>query len=514
MGAIGFESARELNYNNIRAQQTALFYALLDLAQRERRVNGMFRTGDFPTPEKMPQNVGAMIAAMKGPARYRRAFDWQLRAGDRDDLDTASAAFATLFSSDWPEILEDYLYISRKRKNNRLALAKLQTHLVDEVASVETTLRHYRNKKAELQHLEKWAASQDAGLEADLKLVRREHFLYKAYANVIRSIADGIAWRALGFDRAVMRALCQNRGSQHISAPGTTEELREWAREFDYGKGLAILNSLTNCLTFGDITVVHNDGSVEIIEVKRSKTKSSRTVRQQKEMRELVTFLGAGKGSLEGQVVEVCSLDIVPENGLDILHKLLRQTGSVPGFACARISNAAYVECVDYRVVAKEGREMIDAQRQSLIGEWIERHDDIHPFHTLRSLSFSPNLAPFSIFPFDPAICIDLLTGAKSYRVFLNNSAIAREFEHRGWKVTTTPKQAFEKGAFADEFMTVKKGHFSVSLPPAAFMRMAMELLRPQVLIRQCDMVNKPAPSGFNSEYNLPIYSHEAEIWN
>jgi hypothetical protein len=171
---------------------------------------------------------------------------------------------------------------------------------------------------------------------------------------------------------------------------------------------------------------------------------------------------------------------------------------------------------MDYRVLANESVAMIDAKRRSLIAEWTERHDDVHTFDTFRSLSFSPNLAPFSVFPFDPAICIDLLTGAKSYRVFLNNSAIAREFEHRGWRITVTPKQAFEKSEFADEFMTVKKGRLSVSLPPAAFMRMGMELLRPQVFIRQCEMVNKPGPPDFKdaSDYNLPIFSHEAEIWN
>jgi len=452
---------------------------------------------------------------MEGPGRYRRAFDWRLNRDDVDDTATAASAFAALFSSEMPEFLEDYLQTSRNRRNNRLALARLQAHLVDELITVEATIKHYRDKRAELEQLERDGKDESQGaIKKDLKLVRGELFLWRAFANVIRSIADGVAWRALGFDRAVLRALCQNRGSQQITSPGTPEELREWSLQFDRGSGIAILNSLTNWLTYGDVTVVRNDGAVEVIEVKSSNTTSSRVVRQKRRMSELVTFLSAGKGNLEGKTVEVCTLDIVPENGLDVLRGLLHQTSSPPGYATARLSNSAYVECVDFRVLAKGWDTDLLKQRESLIADWHERNDDVHAGESLKCLGFSPNLAPFSVFPFEPRLCIDLLTGAKAYMVLLNCTAVAREFEHRGWQVVTTPKQAFESNEFADDFMTVKKEGFNITLPPAAFMRMQMELLRPQVFIRQCELIKRAGPNAFNSEFNLPVYEHEAQIWD
>ena len=248
------------------------------------------------------------------------------------------------------------------------------------------------------------------------------------------------------------------------------------------GKGVAILNSLTNWLTYGDITVAHDDGSVEVLEVKRSKTTSSRVVRQKQKMRELVTFLEKGRGSLEGKTV------------------------------LQRLSNSVYVECVDFRVISKdEGR--LSEQRELLTRDWA-RGDDIHAGESLECLSFSPNLAPFSIFPFQPAICVDLLTGAKSYRVLLNVTAVAREFEYRGWEIKTTPKQVFEAGRFGEDFMTVGKSGFRITLPPASFMRLHMELLRPQVLINQCELVRRAGPGAFGSEFNLPVYEHEGDIWS
>jgi len=444
---------------------------------------------------------------MEGPARYRRAFDWALNIEDKDDTTIALRALVGLSGSEMPEVLEDYLIVSRKRRQNRLAIAKLQVHLVDELLTIEATTKHYRNKKAELQHHD---SGDREGLgketEEDLKFVRSEIFLWRAYANVLRSVADGIAWRALGYDRAVMRALCQNRGSQQITSSGTTEELREWSRQFDERQGLAILNSLTNCLTYGDVTLVRNDGSVEVIEVKRSKTTSSRVIRQKQRMREMVTLLRTGRGSLEGKTVEVCSLDITPENGLGILHGLLQQASSPPGYAASRISNSTYIECVDFRVMEKDGNKQLVEKRNSLIAEWVARGDEIHSSESLRCLSFSPNLAPFSIFPFEPKICVDLLIGAKSYRVLLNLTAVVREFEYRGWQVTTTPLEAFKSGKLPEDFMTVKKDGFFITVPPAAFMRLQMELLRPQVLIQQCELLKRGGPAVVRSEFNLTIY--------
>ena len=160
------------------------------------------------------------------------------------------------------------------------------------------------------------------------------------------------------------------------------EEVREWGRQFDHGSGIAILNSSTNWLTYGDITVVRNDGAIEIIEVKSSNTSSSRVVRQKREMCELVTFISTGKGSLEGKTIEVRTVDLIPENGLDVLHGLLKQTNKLPGYAAARLSNSVYVECIDLRRIDNEA-DLIK-QRDSLIADWHERNDDVHAGESLK----------------------------------------------------------------------------------------------------------------------------------
>jgi hypothetical protein len=111
---------------------------------------------------------------MEGPARYRRAFDWRINRADGHNNAAAAGGLTALFSSEMPEVLQDYLEISRKRRSNRLALARLQAHLIDELVSVETTVRHYRDKKKELERIEIPARNetvQDTSKD-DLKFVR------------------------------------------------------------------------------------------------------------------------------------------------------------------------------------------------------------------------------------------------------------------------------------------------------------------------------------------------------
>ena len=153
---------------------------------------------------------------MEGPGRYRRAFDWRLNTADRDDTTTAAGPLVALFSSEMPELLEDYLQISRKRRNNRLVLARLQAHLVDELITVEATVSHYRNNRAQLEQGEdhNQDASQQDTTKNDLNFVRKELFLWRAFANVIRSIADGHVPMVPRPSRA--EVLCLMRGGARL----------------------------------------------------------------------------------------------------------------------------------------------------------------------------------------------------------------------------------------------------------------------------------------------------------
>ncbi|MGA7218041.1 MAG: hypothetical protein WBX38_06990 [Candidatus Sulfotelmatobacter sp.] len=215
------------------------------------------------------------------PGKYGRAFDWRMSHGSEPLSNEAAAGMSRLSSSDFPDILEDFLSISRKRQQNPTALARLQVHMLEELLIQEAAVKQYRERLGELESTRESNAAGE--FEKEIKFTKGQRFFYRMYANAIRAIGDGIAWRAFGYDRAAMR-LSERETKQHLSNEGTIYELREWSYHFETGSGIAILNALTNCLAIGDVTVVGHDGSIEIVEVKSSRTKSSRKVRQRQAM--------------------------------------------------------------------------------------------------------------------------------------------------------------------------------------------------------------------------------------
>lgn len=270
-----------------------------------------------------------------------------------------------------------------------------------------------------------------------------------------------------------MRLLGERETKQHLSSEGTVQELREWSYHFDRGSGIAILNALTNCLAIGDVTVVRHDGSIEIVEVKSSKTKSSRKVRQKQAMKEVVTLLGTGSGENEGREVAIETLPITPEASLNRVEELL-QTAGEKGWAARRISDWQYVEAYDFRKLTSEDdvKKLTGEIREAAIEEWKKRGDYTHRMNSLDAIGYSPNSAPFSVFPFRARMCVDLLIGAMFYVSFLNINAVEREFIKRGWTLQKDFK-AFETEVTKmtektpESMLEVRKGPFHCSVTPA-----------------------------------------------
>ena len=237
---------------------------------------------------------------MQKPNKYRRAFEFRIVRGDDPSTPKGIEAFLRLSLPQYAEVLDDYLEIGKKRRNSPFALAKLQIHLLEELATIEQAVSSLKHQ-AEILKAKPIGATtgeQDSS-NSEFDEIDRHIYFHRAHANCIRSIGDSLVWRAVGYDRAVLRALCQNPVKQRVIGDSTQQELDEWSRANHAGNGLVFLNSITNCLSIGDITVVKVDGAIEILEVKASAAKSRRLTRQKQKMREILTLLNFGQGSLK-----------------------------------------------------------------------------------------------------------------------------------------------------------------------------------------------------------------------
>lgn len=264
----------------------------------------------------------------------------------------------------------------------------------------------------------------------------------------------------------------------------------------------------------GDITVIKNDGEVEIVEVKSSNASSGRVGRQKQRMREVTALLRDGRGTLEGQEVSIIRFDVALDNDLPTLLSILEEAGH-SGWAGGRINNCCYIEAIDFRAIAgaekawKEGVE----QTQKETSVWTENNDVVMRTNSLDILAFTPNCAPFSVFPFPARLCVELLTGAKSYCCLMNLTELGREFERHGWKVEKWPQELMKKGAGRNTpLFKLKRNGMHPEVPPADLMRVQMETIRPQFIIRTLDAVFEMGPGVFPPT-GFAVYEGEKNLW-
>jgi hypothetical protein len=410
--------------------------------------------------------------------------------------------------------------MSRRRRSNGVVLARLQLWLLAEISGDENSVKGLK-AVAEQNGLsldgEGWPTLEGEAAKLQNAVGNGLHF-HRARANCIRQIGDGIAWRCFGYDRAVMRLLSQRATKQHTFAEGTMHELQEWAKRFDGHDGIAILNAITNVLAIGDVTVVRQDGSGEIIEVKASKSKSRRMTRQKQKMREVVELLNFGRGEVENKQLTIRRFDIFPENDLKVLLDLLDRASN-EGWSAGRINDCCYVECINRPALrsSKDAIANFEALRAAYVKAFIANEDYVVEMTSLDVLAFTPNCMPFSIFPFPSKRCTELMTGVASFKSYFNVSAFFRELGRAGWKLKRSPDQiAAECGGFAavaDTIGEVEKDGVRITILPGYIMRMKMEMLRPSAIINELEEVQKLGRQNI-LRWNMILNGRESEIWD
>jgi hypothetical protein len=164
------------------------------------------------------------------------------------------------------------------------ACLSLQEKLISHIISIEGKIREKRKvakeirralsirttvplTKAQSRALKKRFASSQAAIEE-----------YTRILLILRAIGDGIAFSYL--DKFDIKPMAFKEASGFISGKeGSRLELEYLKLCFSEGK-IAILNDLTNCMRYGDITTVTEDGYFTIVEVKSGERVSKRGGRQ------------------------------------------------------------------------------------------------------------------------------------------------------------------------------------------------------------------------------------------
>jgi hypothetical protein len=467
----------------------------LDASRVNKQRQGFGSAVDFLPRTTMESDEGLRMAntpELKQGNKYKRAFSFRVHEGESTQ---AADGLVRLSGGDYPDILEDYLAISRKRQRNPTAMANLQTHILLEAGTHENAVKHYKAQTPEA--------------DAHKKFVESQIFTHRMIGNTLRVIGDGIAWRAFRFDRSVPRVLSQNAVKQTVISDGLLAEMNVWSSEFFQQGQFPIMNSITNCLAMGDITVVSDDGSIEVVEVKTNKTKSGRKIKQKNRLKDAMELLN-GVGTVDEKLVKIGTLPLTPQNHLAALGELLEKADK-DGVSGSRVAPHCYLECLDMSKLRNlpETFARLEQQRLGQTRDWNEGLT--LPMDSMDLLNFTPNVAPFSIFPFPERTCIELAMGKKIYTCYLNIGFVIDCFVRNGW---TVEKQMQEALAETDNlaFLMLNKRGFSCHLPPGDFARLHMELLTPESIVAECEHL-RGLGREHEGEYGYWLFEGEGSQW-
>ena len=312
--------------------------------------------------------------------------------------------------------LVSFMARSREQRADAEGLLQLQAEMANQLISLQDSLREFRRRI-------------DAG-DPDPD-VRRGADVCAGLAHVIKQIADGVAWRSLGYDRGSIRELAAAHQTGHMDTQTAISEMTAAAIHVVESGDLVILNDLTNFLRYGDLTIVSPD-SVSIREVKAGKAsaRSRRARRQKARIEEVAQFIRTGERSIGQGKQRLLYLATPPAAHVRSLTPLIAEARA-KGSAHARLSDALAVEVFSMELMAERGppdaktiHNPFSRSRHSIVVhnlEWFGR--------------FAPNLAPYSVFPLRDADCVALMTGELWLSVYFNIGNFVRCLRRRGLDV-------------------------------------------------------------------------------
>ena len=257
---------------------------------------------------------------------------------------------------------------------------------------------------------------------------------------IVKDIADGIAWRALRYDRLAIRQLANKPHTGALILDSIQPELAAALIHAQRTGDVVVVNDLTNFLRFGDFTAVREEG-VMVAEVKqgRGSARSGRAKRQSRRLEKTLDFINAGVGIAPGGSPAVLlPTSTSARSHIGQLRQLLRESAK-RGFAYARLTDSLAVEVFRPALMADQD------PYKTVFHNPFSQSPRCLVYHSYEFFDvWSPNLAPVSIFPLAQGDCAAILTGSVWIFSYLNLDNIIRSFRRRGFQAQLPSPSDFE----------------------------------------------------------------------
>ncbi len=321
---------------------------------------------------------------------------------------------------------------------------------------------------------------------AELKLAQK---VFPAIHHALRTIADGIAWKALRYDRLGIAVLGRGRRVGHLaSGVGFATEMN-WIEAYWKQGILALHNDLTNVLRHGDLTLVRwpaaGELEADVVEIKTGHVDP--TSRQFRRIADAMGFLRDGQHPTlaEGGALVAHRLAAPYVTHHDELVHVLASARH-EGFAWRQLSPSVAIMGAWIPGIAQRGMSVVQQRTVMEVAlGWWSGPPDTYPFvwsaahRRLRDRDETvPAIAPCTIFRLPPEDIADLLLGFIDYVTYFNPTVLERDFAGRGLSVQVARPPDSEL-----RFLTAVRPSGSIVVPAHVREQLMVELMTPATLI-------------------------------
>ena len=384
-------------------------------------------------------------------------------------------------------------------------------------ANAETLPGVRAHTRAEIARLVQFAPrplEEIKALQVRLGLVERQERVAEALQHALRVVADGIAWKALGYERAAIALVGRGRRVGRLATGvGLDAELASIGHLWEAEQIFAIHNDMTNCLRHGDLTTIKwgTPMRVNFAEVKASATADAS--RQLRRLDEILALLQRGEDAtaptdLPTRVLRVPGrYRTYLSTVRDLIAKArVRRFASAAVHPAIRVGVMAFGAARAWRERAqKEAEQMLSAITPNSAFTWTWTH------RRLRDRGDTPPaFAPLSIFPFPPEDVADLILGFVDVVVRLDIARLEGALRAAGLeaRIARAPESA-------TQFLVASRGQIGVRPPTLLREQMMNELMTPASLVRSVESMITLREQGAvtDSDRVMIVFDNESQTW-
>ncbi len=285
-------------------------------------------------------------------------------------------------------------------------------------------------------------AREEQSRPLELQAKRNRHL-----SKAVREIADGVAWRTLGYSRFKMRILSQGRSAGDTwGKEGQEAELKRALRGVGNG-GYVLIHDATNCLRVGDLTLIRPEkrDSAYLAEVKKNELVTPKSIadkldhgkkldKQEKRLIQAQIALDSrefphSEGALPVVPLSLPIADFMPSVGA------IAKKATTAGAAGRMIAPYLYVEVFDLAALSKRDVAATLAALPKPEGTVIvslTNYDSLVLAATGEARRASP---PYTLFPLPVPVIAKIITGQMYLRCAIIREPLELEFKKRGWNL-------------------------------------------------------------------------------